>query len=377
MKRLAIGLVAAMTVVAGAGHAQVPDRGAPFTLASADEWMRDYYLTGDPARIPAYLDFIATDARVRAKNDPYGVSGFLAVVFEDNRDQVRGWLTGRTFDGPAREAVSLALAYAGRKDLLRDLDPALAEKTHASPTQLDRLKVADSAMVEDTLWGAFLASGRTAYVKPIVAELDDSRPSKGDPRIDRATRAAALWSLGANMRDHDRVYRLVRDEDAQADGPVKTALDTLLADYDRKRIRLPRQNGDFSANLAVVARDELAQFDSAPDHPVRLHMLAAIKPGGTAAVKITFTGMALTGTGDADVTYDLHVTGPDGKVMFERNDMAGFKGRLTATDNRVYDNKAVLTWSPDAPGIYRIDAVLHDNVHRADIALHTQVEAKN
>ena len=81
----------------------------------------------------------------------------------------------------------------------------------------------------DWLWGMFLATGDEVPVRRIMAIAGCWRGAKGDPRdtrtirnqdgsvnFDQVVASAALWSLNANTRQHERVARIVAGSDPLA-----------------------------------------------------------------------------------------------------------------------------------------------------------------
>ena len=102
------------------------------------------------------------------------------------------------------------------------------------------------------------------------------------------------------------------------------------------------------------------------------------KRGDVLAIKIVFAGMDLTEDLNADVTYDLKILRPDGKI-YDRTDLKNMEVLKTKlpTRFRVFDNRSFLKlrFEPqDKLGKYKIIAALHDNVGKKTIPLTTEIE---
>jgi len=141
----------------------------------------------------------------------------------------------------------------------------------------------------------------------------------------------------------------------------------------------PDHNGAFSAMLVVIPDQELSEFDKPSGSARQLDRVSRAEPGAVLAVKIVFVGMMTDWQKNADVTYDLQVYGPDGKI-YGKSD---YKGLLALHDRVIeadgaYDNKNAivkLEFEPnDLPGLYKIKAVLHDRVGQLDVPLTGSVE---
>ena len=140
-------------------------------------------------------------------------------------------------------------------------------------------------------------------------------------------------------------------------------------------------NGPFSAMLVVIPRGELKEFDQPAGAPRHLDRVARAEPGAQLAVKIVFVGVKPDWNGNANVTYDLQVIAPNGSVYghSDYKNLVALQSRIvTSEDPGMYDNRpkvVVMQFEPqDQVGVYRIRAVLHDNVAKLDVPLEAGVE---
>ena len=138
----------------------------------------------------------------------------------------------------------------------------------------------------------------------------------------------------------------------------------------------PDRNGALSGMLVVIPKSELAAFGQ--PGPRHLNRVARAEPGAELALKLVFTGPKADAESVVDVTYDLQVYGPDGK-LYGASDYRGLEalhGKIST--GGVFDNRGkvvLLSFDPqDAGGTYTVKATLHDQVAKLDLPLMTTVE---
>ena len=141
----------------------------------------------------------------------------------------------------------------------------------------------------------------------------------------------------------------------------------------------PNHDGDFSAMLIVIPQAELTEFDKPGGGNRQLNRVSRAEVGAVLAIKLVFTGLAADANGNGEVTYDLQVLGPDAKVYADSDykTLAAVRGPV-GDGKSVFDNRTkvvMLQFEPqDAPGVYTIKAVAHDEVSERKVPLETQVE---
>ena len=143
----------------------------------------------------------------------------------------------------------------------------------------------------------------------------------------------------------------------------------------------PDHNGPFSAMLVVIPKGELQEFDRPAGAGRHLDRVSRAEPGAQLAIKLVFVGVKPDWNANANITYDLQVIAPGGKI-YGNSDYKGLvalQGRVATTgEPGMYDNRpkvVIMQFEPqDAVGLYRIKAVLHDNVAKLDVPLEAGVE---
>ncbi len=138
----------------------------------------------------------------------------------------------------------------------------------------------------------------------------------------------------------------------------------------------PERNGALSGMVVVIPKSELAAFGQ--PGPRHLNRVARAEPGAELALKLVFTGPQADADNVVDVTYDLQVYGPDGK-LYGASDYRGLEalhGKITS--GGVFDNRGkvvLLSFDPgDAGGTYTVKATLHDQVAKLDLPLMTTID---
>jgi hypothetical protein len=140
----------------------------------------------------------------------------------------------------------------------------------------------------------------------------------------------------------------------------------------------PNRKGDLSGMLIVIPAKEMAAFTDTSDDR-QIDRVSRAEAGAGLAIKLVFTGVKPDANGVANLTYDLRVTGPDGQ-LYAKSDYHNLVAAIgqVGPKQAVYDNRAQviqLQFDPgDAPGSYKIDAVLHDRIAKIDLPMTTSVE---
>jgi hypothetical protein len=254
--------------------------------------LANFYLQPQPDRVQEYLKGIDAADLADAKRSLGLVTGFMTEVLRANPGRVEGWLAGGPYSRNTQAALVSALWLAGTPDAARG-----AAKRFAWPERelkgffdpLARAKDLDAINPNtgnelDMFWGAFFASGEARHVNRIlyaynsrarnagIAPLDiqllatavgTRKPSPADAeqmermkaRYSPASRyavaiaATALWALGSNSRQHDRVREIVT---GYLKGAHNDAATTVLA---RQLALLSTPVGAQSGVLILTTRD--------------------------------------------------------------------------------------------------------------------------
>ena len=191
--------------------------------------------------------------------------------------------------------------------------------------------------------------------------------------------AASLLTLAAGARADQKPASAGQSPAAQdsASPPSIITNSPTTTNYDPGQ-GFPDRNGPFSAMLVVIPRSELNEFEL-PGGARHLDRVARAEPGAELAFKILFTGMTGDWNGYGNVTYDLQVLQPDGKVYgaSDYRNLDALHGKV-GSGKGVFDNRGkvvLMSFEPtDTPGPYTIKATIHDKVAARDIPLQAVIE---
>jgi hypothetical protein len=205
--RLAPGLAIVGVVLLGKPGAS---QEAPFfkTLEDATSFTETYYQNPRPELIADLIGALHSSGVTERPNGVPPFIGFFSEVFGAH---------------PAHLAEWRALVAKQEASTRRLLYRALSISKAGGVLTLD----GHSAALNDMYWGAFFASGRTAFLQKLVDQLRYS-----DERDDEAlffAGATAKWSLANNAQSHPLVRSTLEGHALTADPRTRALISELLA----------------------------------------------------------------------------------------------------------------------------------------------------
>ncbi len=344
------------------------------------EWMSYYYLRKDNSKTEDFIKWLQDSQILENKETalkPF--AAFLSEVFKENPSQVLAWVSSAKPTGKTKEALEFGLWLSGNSGIIYELFKETPDFAKTSVIPLSNLSPRNPADL-DMMWGAFCATGDDQFVRKIINVLDDSTPLAGNSTIDTLTRRAAEWSLGSNMLQHELVNRIVRKEATARSGETKQKLLKIISSTDDEITRnsFPNHVGEFSALLVVTPEKALKEFDKPSTEVMLIKEASKAKRGDIVAVKLVFTGMALSNDLSADVTFDTKILDPNGNIYggSDQKGMAALRGKVPMRF-RIFDNGSFIKirFEPkDILGKYKVISVIHDNVGKKQITLIKEIE---
>ncbi len=160
--------------------------------------------------------------------------------------------------------------------------------------------------------------------------------------------------------------------------PILVPQASSTTNYD-PRSGFPDHNGKLSGMLVVIPKAELSEFGGPSGSDRHLDRVSRAEPGAALALKLVFIGVEADWKGNANVTYDLQITGPDGRIYAgsDYKALSAIHGPI-GDGKGVFDNRdkvVLLQFEPqDAVGVYAIKTILHDKVSQVDLPLEAKVE---
>src|SRR5262249_13743734 len=219
--------------------------------------------------------------------------------------------------GNLKLAVQRALWIAGKNDAIQDKFGKTPKFAQEKPPNLKTFPLKQTGDL-DMMWGAFMASGDVTFARRVLDLLDETHEISGDKKMDTIIRGAAEWSLGSFVRQHELVYRMVREEMAARPDPVRKKLRKIVSSIQFPK--MAERDGDFTASLFMMDQADLTEFDKPRDEAPIVRQKKTAKVGDIVAIKVVFTGAQLTDDLKAAVDYDIQVLDPD-KKLYDETDL--------------------------------------------------------
>lgn len=233
----------------------------------------------------------------------------------------------------------------------------------------------------------FFATGDARYIRKVIDVFEAVNP---DASLLTQLQTEAREKLPPLVFHHDRIYRLCLEEMQTRTGPAKAVAKELIdeAHKSHNARSFPAQNGMFTAQLLVTDDMNFEQeWDSLPalEAPVCKSVSSIPFPKENKEIKVflLMDGFELSKDLDADVTYDVEITDPNGELMGKCDNLLGLKRKLP---NRFFLQKA------DQPvgfkfsmedkegdkgipsGVYTVKATVKDRISGKDLKLCSTLE---
>jgi len=168
-----------------------------------EAFMTHYYLEKNISELPTFLKSVESGKFLEQRPGLVGpVSGFLAVIFQDNPDEVARLAKSAKFTGMAKRVVIRALWLSGNTEELKSTFGEVPKKKHVG---LNKGELGTSLDLP-TVWGAFFGSGDIAYAKKVIDFLEPGHKIERDAERQAEMRASAAESLYRQMLSHELVH---------------------------------------------------------------------------------------------------------------------------------------------------------------------------
>lgn len=398
--------------------------------AFAQDWLSHYYENPTPERFVTEVQALSKAGTLSSPNTAALTSVFLGRVMAANPAQVHAWLTRLdTLKGGDRQTVLVAASLSGTSEARAYLDRQPdADKYRAKAIDVRTLELKDGTVL-DMLWADFFATGEAAPIRRIVAALNFSKYTGALDRYAKSEKSekdrdeamlesvfkAAMWSLGANAKQHRRVgdileqlyftggltqseqfclslilskampekYELIRSEAGQWTFKRKQAA-TGWRGIGGKPIaetESMKSKDDFAGSLlATTDEDWEKKWDTPADTTPVLTMAGTIPYGKKIHILTFFSNPKLDAQNKANVRCDIRIVTPSGKVGLEQKDATCFAGAIQGNPYALRLSGPVVDFSGDADdpsGTWTVEVALRDVVRNVELPLRTTFELKH
>lgn len=193
-----------------------------FSAQELEHWMSFYYENPQPDLIPIFIKSLSKEGFLTKENTQEPIICFLSLVFRDNSEKIRDWLS-EILDNLAeneQELIIKALFLANTletKNYLCDLanhrnsdfQELINYLLNTIPPNIEEIPLDNPAMI-DILWSAFMATGKEEYVIKIISCLSES--SADHDSFETMMSQMAQWSLTSYLKKHEKVRLICQDQ---------------------------------------------------------------------------------------------------------------------------------------------------------------------
>jgi hypothetical protein len=177
------------------------------TLDDVDRFTQTYYQQPRPELISDLIQGLSSVGLAQRPHAAPPLISFLSEVFAANPSRMTEWRAVPIEDQTARQLVGQALNLSKYGGVMS--------------------KTGHSAELNDMYWGAFFATGNTAYLQKLVDQLHyyDERDNEALFLVG----ATAKWSLASNARSHPVVRSTLTGNTLSTDQRTRDIVIQLLA----------------------------------------------------------------------------------------------------------------------------------------------------
>jgi hypothetical protein len=340
---------------------------APNTHHRSGDWMTMFYLYQNIDGVVADIKFL-DEQKTFANGNAYGaITDMFSNIFNfypESADKITS-IQGLSFMG--QKSIIQALAMASMKEKAaqaaknwgwnNEKISKIGQIRPQNPEDAFKVGVLTDPASLDYMWTAFFVSKDERFVHKIIEAAEETNTNN-------IASQAALWSLGSNVKQHEIIRRIVEKE----------SQNTKWSENLRKKlsemIKIEKPNFThsvdlFGADLAVISQDYAHDwYHKSSSEGIEIKKVSELKKGESVEITIFFGGMELDKDLNADITYDITITHPDGSIGYEHKGREALKYKIP-TRFSVYKPKDIIVYEcedGDMPGVYKINATIYDNI---------------
>jgi hypothetical protein len=244
-----------------------------------------------------------------------------------------------------------------------------------------------SPSINDLHWGGFFASGDTRYLSKLVSEMEYC--DTNDSLLLFLTGASAKWSLSSNANQYIEVKHFLEVAKDTSSNYLRTQIEESLQltpnelqDKMIEKIKLYKNKSqqvkddlvaqaDFNDNglqLHIVLIRDKNFFEEwkKPETP-KISKVDTYKRGEDVCPIIIFSTDGKDQNGIGDITYDIFIYKPDGKVYGQFKQLKIWDYAPDSLMHLVKQPIIISLEQTDPLGIYKIHLVVHENIKKLDL----------
>ncbi|MBI5382174.1 MAG: hypothetical protein HZA31_09775 [Opitutae bacterium] len=373
-----------------------------------NEWFKRFYQTHDLKPFDGFWREVITQAMLEDKNRQSPIIGFASQVFRQHPELLQGRIDAvSAFPQKQQEALRRLLQLANCAEAQKILQADDSKQSRPAPPAIKDWKIKDAGDL-DLCWGYFFATGDTAALDPIITALAFGKyagaleryKTSGKTKEDKAAAykdaifGSAMWSLGANAKEDPRIAahleKVFNDPATPKDQGLWLAaiLSKLMPQKYTMNLKpggvgVTQQppstsqrtvQGFMAIVLATSDPDWKAKWETPAEVTPQLSTVTKLKIGERATVLVLFANPQLDPTSGANVTCDIKITRPNGKIT-EMKDQKGYVGALKGAPTNLYlaNCRIGFVGDPGDPlGEWVFDVTVRDNVRQVAVPVTTR-----
>jgi hypothetical protein len=405
------------------------------SLLNAEDWLMHYYLDPTPDLLPQEVKKLTDQGIFEQDNSKWPAIAFLSEVMAANPEKIEVWMTElESQDQATVDALQFA-AWCSYTEAAQDYftNKKLNKYLENEAPRISEMEV-NNPTVLDMLWAQFFATGNAAPLKRIATALELSKYAtavddykNSEKTVTDQTKLqlgitfrAAMWSIGANCKNHPLVIQhykeIFKDPNTPKsqslwigvilskvdpenfsiqtsnlnEGPVKVrshATQLTKPGWQKNGTPMPdsdnmKSKDGFGVQMWVID-DEAFFEDWKKPAPPKLPITKTVKRNETVYIIFPFINPGHDDASQANVSADMTILAPNGETYGEFTDIEIWQDVYNTPQNNIQlgvSHLGLVIEDNDLLGTYIIEAKVTDKIKHVTLNLHTEftaVDAEN
>lgn len=192
-----------------------------------EKWMLSYYKHKDPTAFPGFLAFMKKGGYLKNEQTSESLATFIGAILHQHPELIAKYFPDiSALPQDEQQPVAFLLAQSDTDEARAVLKKSKFADLADKPPTVSPTMLITSPSDLDMCWSEFLATGDTAYIRPVISALEFAKYAgsidnyKKSAKTDEdqrkayleATWRSALWSLGSNAEQHPVVMQYLEDQ---------------------------------------------------------------------------------------------------------------------------------------------------------------------